>query len=75
MRPLHIVRTAALAWIATGIGAAITGIALAGVWIWRNWAGLGVFFSELWASFREALGPAAPMLDGIVIPVLETTND
>lgn len=69
MRPLHIVRTAALAWIATGIGAALAGIALAGVWIWRNWAGLGVFFSALWTAFREALGPAAPMLDGIVVRV------
>ncbi|MDQ7775150.1 MAG: tape measure protein [Paracoccus aminovorans] len=64
--PLNIVRTAALAWMATGIGAAIAGIALAGVWIWRNWSGLAVFFGELWSAFREALGPAAPMLDGIV---------
>lgn len=66
LRPLHIARTAALASIATGIGAAIAGIALAGLWIWRNWSGLGVFFRALWTGFREALGPAMPMLDGIV---------
>lgn len=66
LSPLNIVRTAALAWIATGIGAALTGIALAGIWIWRNWSGLTAFFSEMWTSFREALGPAAPMLDGLL---------
>lgn len=64
--PLNIVRTAALAWMATGIGAALAAVALAGIWIWRNWSGLASFFSALWASFREALGPAAPMLDGLV---------
>lgn len=66
LNPLNIVRTAALAWMATGIGAAVAGIALAGVWIRRNWSGLAVFFGELWTAFRAALGPAAPMLDGIV---------
>lgn len=66
LAPLNIVRTAALAWMATGIGAAIAGIALAGIWIWRNWSGLAAFFSELWTSFRAALGPAAPLLDAVV---------
>lgn len=64
--PLNILRTAALAWIATGIGAVLAGIALAGLWIWRNWSGLAAFFGALWTSFRAALGPAAPLLDGIV---------
>lgn len=66
LSPLNIIRTAALAWMATGFGAALTGIALAGIWIWRNWSGLAAFFAELWTSFREALGPAAPMLDGLL---------
>lgn len=66
LNPLNIVRTAALAWMATGVGAAVAGIALAGLWIWRNWSGLAAFFGALWTAFREALGPAAPLLDGIV---------
>lgn len=67
LAPLNIVRTAALAWMATGIGAVLLGIALAGVWIWRNWRGLATFFQALWTSFREALGPVAPMLDGLLV--------
>jgi hypothetical protein len=56
-----------VAFISTGIGAILAGIAMAGVWIYNNWSGLGEFFTGFWASFREALGPAAPLIDGIVL--------
>jgi TP901 family phage tail tape measure protein len=71
LNPLKLVQTALLllkvALISTGIGAILVGIAMAGVWIYNNWSGLGEFFTAFWASFREALGPAAPLLDGIIL--------
>ena len=70
LSPMKLVRGAliALKWavISTGIGALLVGIAMAGVWIYNNWAGLEVFFVGFWQSFRDALGPAAPMLDKVV---------
>lgn len=67
--PMNLVRGAAvlmrLALIATGVGAIALGIAAAGVWIYNNWNGLVTFFAEFGAGFREALGPAAPILDAI----------
>jgi len=54
------------AFIASGIGLLLAGIAAAGLWIYNNWSGLKVFFVNLWTAFRDALGPAAPILDGIV---------
>ncbi|UWQ34014.1 hypothetical protein K3555_05805 [Leisingera sp. M527] len=53
------------AFLATGIGALIAGVAMGGVWIYNNWSGLQAFFAGFWSSFRTSLGPAAPMLDGI----------
>lgn len=54
------------AFLATGIGALLAGIALAGLWIYQNWAGLETFFVGFWDGFRAALGPAGPMLEGII---------
>jgi hypothetical protein len=51
--------------MATGIGALLAGVAIAGIWIYTNWAGLGAFFTGFWEGFREALGPAAPMLHAV----------
>ncbi|WP_107495318.1 phage tail tape measure protein [Thalassobius sp. I31.1] len=70
LSPMKLIRGALIAlryaFIATGIGALLAGVAMAGVWIYNNWSGLKVFFAGFWASFREALGPAGPMLDGII---------
>ncbi len=70
LNPLKLVRAALIAirfaFLATGIGALIAGVAMGGVWIYNNWSGLQAFFTGFWSSFRASLGPAAPMLDGIV---------
>lgn len=70
LNPMKLVRGALiairLAFLATGIGAFLAGIAMAGIWIYNNWEGLKTFFVGFWRTFREALGPAAPMLDSII---------
>lgn len=70
LNPMKLVRGALiairLAFLATGIGALLAGIAMAGIWIYNNWEGLKTYFVGFWRTFREALGPAAPMLDGII---------
>ncbi|WP_052245147.1 phage tail tape measure protein [Halocynthiibacter namhaensis] len=70
LNPMKLVRGAMIAlryaFIASGIGAILVGVAMAGVWIYNNWSGLKSFFTGFWVAFREALGPAAPMLDGII---------
>jgi TP901 family phage tail tape measure protein len=69
LNPLKLLRGALVAirvaFMATGIGALLAGVAMAGVWIYNNWSGLGAFFTGFWEGFREALGPAAPMLDAV----------
>lgn len=66
LSPLNLVRTAALAWIGTGIFAAVAALAMAGLFVWQNWAGLVAFFQSFGSAFRAALGPAAPVIDAIV---------
>ncbi len=70
LNPMKLVRGALiairLAFLTTGIGALLAGLAMAGVWIYNNWEGLKAFFIGFWQTFREALGPAAPMLDSII---------
>lgn len=73
LNPLKLVQGAMfalrVALISTGIGALLVGIAMAGVWIYNNWSGLSVFFVSLWQGFRDALGPAGPVLDAIIAGV------
>ncbi|MGD9918609.1 MAG: phage tail tape measure protein [Paenirhodobacter sp.] len=69
VNPIGLVRGALtllrVALLATGIGAAIAGIALAGVWIYNNWAGLTSFFRAFGQAFMAALGPARPIVEGV----------
>lgn len=78
LNPLALVRGAVwalrMAFIASGIGLLLAGIAAAGLWIYNNWSGLEIFFVNLWTAFREALGPAAPILDGIIEAVKRLWN-
>lgn len=70
LNPFALVRGAMIALrvalLASGIGAIVAGIALAGLWIWNNWEGLLVFFRGFGVGLRAALGPAAPLLDWLV---------
>ena len=72
LNPLRLVRFSLVtmrgALIATGIGAALVGIAAAGTFIANNWNGIGRFFTEFGAAFTAALGPETtakiqPILD------------
>ena len=55
-----------VAFMASGIGVLLAGIAMAGLWIYNNWSGLKQFFIGLWEGFRAALGPAGPALDWVI---------
>lgn len=70
LNPMALVRGAMtalkLALIGTGIGAIVVGIAAAGVWIYENWSGIGEMFSAFGSAFMAALGPAAPIVQGLV---------
>lgn len=70
LNPLKLVKAALVAlrfaFLATGIGALLAGVAMAGIWIYNNWAGLGAFFTAFWAGFRNSLGPAGPMIDQVI---------
>jgi TP901 family phage tail tape measure protein len=59
-----------LAVISTGIGAVLVAIAMAGLWIYENWAGLGAFFKSFGAAFMSALGP----LSSAVTPLIDTVK-
>lgn len=70
LSPMKLVRGALIAikwaFMSSGIGALIAGVAMAGIWIYNNWSGLKVFFASLWGSFRDSLGPVGPMLDTVI---------
>ena len=70
LNPMKLVRGALFALrvavISTGIGAIVVGIAMAGLWIYKNWGGLAKFFQGFGKAFMAALGPAAPAISGIM---------
>lgn len=51
------VRTIGAAFISTGIGALITGLALGGLWIYRNWAGVKAFMTGTLQGIQQGLQP------------------
>jgi len=51
------------AFISTGVGAIIAGIAAAGYWIYQNWNGIGEMFTSFGSAFMEALGPVRPVVE------------
>ncbi|WP_371347838.1 phage tail tape measure protein [Ancylobacter sp. IITR112] len=58
-----------VAFIGSGVGAIIAGIAAAGAFIYENWNGLGEMFSSFGKSFMDALGPARPAVEGFASAV------
>lgn len=69
LNPLALVRGAMVALrvaiLSTGIGALLAGVAMAGVWIYNNWSGLGAFFTAFWEDFSASLGATAPFLNDL----------
>lgn len=51
------VRAIGAAFISTGIGALITGLALGGLWIYRNWAGVKAFMTGTLQGIQQGLQP------------------
>lgn len=70
LNPLALVRASMVALraatVSTGIGAIIVAIALAGLWIYENWAGLVEFFKGFGEGLREGLAPVMPAIQPIV---------
>ncbi len=55
-----------VAILSTGIGALALGLAMAGVWIYNNWAGLQNFFRGFGKAFMKSLGPARPLAEAVI---------
>lgn len=55
-----------VALIASGIGALVVGLAMAGVWIYNNWSGLKSFFKGFGEAFMKSLGPARPLAENVI---------
>lgn len=51
------VRAIGAAFISTGIGALITGLALGGLWIYRNWSGVKAFMTGTLQGIQQGLQP------------------
>lgn len=70
INPLNLVKNAAIAVRAalmfSGVGLVLAGIAMAGLWIYNNWEGLGAFFEAFGASFMTAIDPIMPVLQPII---------
>lgn len=60
------VTTLGAALAATGIGAILIGIALAGTWIYNNWSGIKAMFAGMWDGFMKGIEPVMPALRPIV---------
>lgn len=69
LNPLKLVKGAftalRLAMLSSGVGAIVLALAAGGMWIARNWDGLKAMFSGIGEGFMAALGPVAPVFDGI----------
>ncbi|EMU9148156.1 phage tail tape measure protein, partial [Escherichia coli] len=82
------VRAIGAAFISTGVGAAVAGLALAGYQIYRHWAGVKAFFggvgegiksgleplSDALHSLYERMGPLKPVIDGVGAAVKTAFN-
>jgi len=70
LNPMGAVRAALwvlrAAFLASGVGLLLAGIAGAAVWIRNNWEGLQAFFAGFWDSFRTNMGAAAPVIQPII---------
>lgn len=66
------VRAIGAAFISTGIGALITGLALGGLWIYRNWAGVKAFMTGTLQGIQQGLQPVTEKFQALwdkLVPV------
>lgn len=82
------VRAIGAAFISTGVGAAVAGLALAGYQIYRHWAGVKAFFGGVGEGIKsgleplsdalhrlyERMGPLKPVIDGVGAAVKTAFN-
>ncbi|EDT6074297.1 phage tail tape measure protein [Salmonella enterica subsp. enterica serovar Livingstone] len=82
------IRAVGAAFISTGVGAAVAGLALAGYQIYRHWAGVKAFFggvgegiksgleplSDALSRLYERMGPLKPVIDGVGAAVKTVFN-
>lgn len=52
--------------VATGVGAIVVGLAMAGTWIYNNWKGLVSFFQAFGETLAVAFEPAMPLIQPII---------
>lgn len=58
------VRTVGAAFISTGIGALVAGLAIGGLWIYRNWSGVKAFMVGTLDGIKQGL---QPLIDNLAI--------
>lgn len=59
------VRAIGAAFVSTGIGALVAGLALGGLWIYRNWAGVKAFMTGTLQGIQEGLQPLTDKLGAL----------
>lgn len=69
LSPLALVKGAFIALrvalLATGVGAVVSAIAAAGIFIYNNWSGLGEMFAAFGARIAEAFPALTPIFDAL----------
>lgn len=66
VRLIPILGTLRTAFMFTGVGAVLTAIAAAGMWIYNNWSGLTDMFAGFSAGFTAAIGPLPAILSPVI---------
>lgn len=71
------IRGIGLAFASTGIGALVAGLALAGLWVYRNWDGVAAFFSGMFSGITSGLEPVITAWTGLVdaLGITDTLKD
>lgn len=59
-------RAMKIALISTGVGAAVVGLAAAGIWIYNNWTGVTLAFEAFKGAFMKAMSPVMPVIQPVI---------